>query len=348
MKRKLELKERTVNDHSVEDHINPAILELIPFKLRKIRCRHINYLILETDLGDMALWIHEGREANLALQLQILKCCQQKGLQGFLYPVNLQDGRSYARFDERGWFFLTPWPDCRKVSFRNLDDLTSLIKLISAFRGASYDLGLTFCLPELKDDFNLLFSFEEGIRSLNSFFLLARYRLRPTRFDRLFSAFFTEIVSEAELAYDYLKKSAYSRMFSELTTQNIIIYKLTRGNLRLASNGDAFCLHLSGLHWDLPIIDFMRVLVKTGRFWNWSSEWFNFMCKEYEKYFRITAEEQELIFAYLTFPWNLYRLSSIYYYNQAPWSHLKFDDKIERLFASEDSRIKLLAEVQKK
>jgi CotS family spore coat protein len=317
-------------------------LELIPTKPNRIRPFDRDCFIIETAYGKLALWIHHRSEAVLAYQIQILKICETCGTQGFLYPIPLTDGRTYAPLDERRWFYLTNWPELRKVSFRSATDLCFLVKLIAGFRKAMAGQGLGVSLPERNEDTELFSRFCQITQSLDSFALLAQNRLRPTQFDRLFLAHLPEAKNWLEQSLALLKKCGYNRLWATVTTQDIIINRLVRSNLMIHPTGAAFCLRLNDFRWDLPIIDLAILLIKTGRSGQWNPDWLNIILSEYREFFPITASEEGVLRAYLTFPWSFYRLAARYYYNRTQWPVFTFIEKMERVLADEKQRGQLI------
>lgn len=312
--------------------------ELIPIKPNQIHPFDRGCFILETACGKLALWVHHHSEAVLAYQIQILKICETCGTKGFLYPIPLTDGRTYAPLDERRWFYLTNWPELSKVSFRSATDLRFLVKLIAGFRKAMAVQGLGIGLPERKEDTELISHFSRIAQYFDSFALLAQNRLRPTQFDRLFLAYLPEARNWLEQALTLLKECGYNRLWATATTQNIIINRLVRGNLRIHDTGGAFCLRLNDFRWDLPIIDLAILLIKTGRSGQWNPNWLHSVLTEYREFFPITSSEEGVLRAYLTFPWSFYRLAARYYYNRTQWPLFAFIEKMERVLADEERR----------
>jgi CotS family spore coat protein len=328
--------------------IDPRILELVPLAPRKITRYEDDCIIWETSQGNLALWIYSGQESHLAYRNQILRVCQQNGLKNFIYPLSLNDGRLYAKYDERQWFFITHWPEFRDISFRNQVDLFSLVNLIITFRKIVADSGVFFYLPEPKEDVNLLNSYQEITDRLNSFALVAKFRLKPTQFDQMFMAHFPEVLIQANQAIAFLKESEYRHLISTVTTQNIIINRFTRSNLRFSIHeGVATILRFNNYDWDLPIIDLAILLVKTGRSSKWGIDWFYNIIMEYQKYFPISTAELEIIFSYLAFPWNFYRLAMRFYFNLMGWPLRTFIEKMERLLDEENHRAKFLIDFKK-
>ncbi|MCL6588390.1 MAG: hypothetical protein K6U80_00395 [Firmicutes bacterium] len=320
------------------------LLQLIPVKPNRIRPLDRGCFILDTAYGNLALWVHCRSEAVLAYQIQLLKICEASGAKGFLYPISLTDSRTYAPLGERRWFYLTEWPELRKVSFRSIGDLRLLVKLIAGFRNALSTQGLGFSLPERNEDPELISRFHRIAQCFDSFALLAQNRLRPTQFDRLFLAYLPEARRWVERAVTLLKKCGYTRLRATVTTQDIIINRLVRSNLRIHADGGAFCLRLNDFRWDLPVIDLAILLIKTGRSAQWDPNWLRIALAGYREFFPITPSEEGLLRAYLAFPWSFYRLAARYYYNRTQWPLFTFIEKMERVLADEGRRGKLVTE----
>ena len=104
-------------------------------------------------------------------------------------------------------------------------------------------------------NFNLLEKYQEITKQLNSFGMLARHRLRPTIYDRMFLAHLPEILDQANRAISILGRTDYRDLISQLTPHDIIMNKLTRHNLRVTSDNGAICLRFD------DIIGISRLLI---------------------------------------------------------------------------------------
>jgi CotS family spore coat protein len=318
--------------------IRPEVISLLPEKPRQIEAYYDDGYILRYDGDDLALWVHRGREAALALQFQILQLFMQQGLASFLYPLSLTDGRTYAELNQFCRFYVTPWPVLQKVRFSSIADLRAIVNLLGNFRKALHQNGFLFCLAERRINANLLEKYREALRQLNSFAMLAKHRLRPTAFDRQFLLYLSGFLEQAETALEIIKNSAYQDLISDLTPCDIIINNLTRHNLRMSDDGGIVCLQLNDCRWDLAIIDLAILLTKSGRSWNWEESWFQMILREYEHHFPISVTELQIIHSYLVFPWSFYRLASRYYYNRVEWPLRTFMEKMQRVVEDEGNR----------
>ncbi|HEX7713819.1 MAG TPA: hypothetical protein VF531_07325 [Bacillota bacterium] len=298
--------------------------------------------------GVMALWTFHGSEGALAYQHQMLKAFESQNTRGFLYPLPLSDGRTYAQLGERQWFYFTSLPPPGRVSFGNLKDLESVVELLVDFRKACERGGIWCCLPERKTTSNLLHRFQAILEHLKVFAALGKHRLRPTWFDRIFLQRLPEAESQAIEAIRYLETTRYFELWERLTGQDLILNKLVRSNLRLTPKREAVCLRVHDFSWDPPIIDLANLLVKTGRSAHWTPKWFSGVTGKYRESFSISDTEWEVIKAFLLFPWSFYRLASRYYYNRTEWSHETFITKLERLWDDEPNRRQFLDELLKK
>jgi CotS family spore coat protein len=323
--------------------IKPKVLELLPAKSKRVVPYYNDGYLLETDIGNVVLWTHRSPEAYLACQLQILQLCEQNGSVGFLYPMQLKDGRYYAEFNENSWFYITLWPDFEKVRFGNSSDLKAIVDLLVSFRKVIHDNGFLFYLTEKKSGFNLQEKYGEIKKQLDSFEMLAMHRLRPTAFDRQYLSYLPEARQQIVDALKILDNSNYQEALDGLSSPDIIINKLTRHNLGLDREQRAFCFQLDDFRWDLPIIDLAIFLIKTGRSSKWSSDWYQLILKEYEIHFPLNKLDHQIIHSYVTFPWSFYRLASRYYYNRVDWALWNFTEKMTRIMEDEPNRRRFLA-----
>ncbi len=322
--------------------INRQILTLIPDKPTGLLVVAPDFLILETVNRSLALWIYRGQEAVLASQNLLLTILERNGLPNFLYPVPLNDDRTYGQLDGRRWFYITDWPKLRRIFFSSIDDVISLVGLLLNFRRALNETGGSWIIPERKESINLLQKLPAIIESLNSFAYLAKFRLKPTSFDKLFLRYYSEAVYQVKQAFKLLIESDYQNLLANITSKDLIISRLVRDNLRISVNNETICLRCCDFRREPPVIDLGTVLVKTGRFMKWGFSWFHRVLSEYQKFFSISETEYKVLIAFLTCPWSFYRLAARYYYNRTEWPPGTYIDRLERILNEESNRIKLL------
>ncbi len=337
----MDFKEFNLHNKLIKFGITPKILELLPFKPEEIIPFYDEGFILESSQGSKALWFQRGREASLACQIELLEICQQHGFDGFLYPLALNDHRYYAELDEERWFYLTTWSDLRKIYFSSWEDIKAVINLLADFRSTFLKRGFLFSIPDRRPN-NLLLKYQESFNQLISFGMLAKHRLRPTEFDKIFLSYLPELLQQSKQAINIIENSDYFELLSKLTPKDIIINNLTRHNIKMTVDGKAVCLRLNAYQWNLPIIDLAILLIKTGRSGEWSENWYLNIINEYQQYFKINPSELQIIYSYLTFPWSIYRLASRYYFNRVEWTVRSFIDKMERLLGDEGKRVGFL------
>jgi CotS family spore coat protein len=325
--------------------IDCKILTLLPYKPIWLLPFAPDCLILETTNGSLALWIYRGPEAVLASQNLLLKTMELNGLPNFLYPLLLNDDRTYGRLDGRRWFYITGWPELRRIFFSNIDDVISLVNLLLDFRRTLNETGGGWIIPGRKESMNLLNKLPAIIESLNSFTYLAKFRLKPTSFDKLFLRYYPEAVHQVKQAFKLLVESEYQDLLANITSKDLIINRLVRNNLRISLKNKAICLRCHDFRQDLPIIDLGTILVKTGRSLQWNYSWFHQVLSEYQKLFPVSKTEYKVLLAFLTCPWSFYRLAARYYYNRTEWSSGAYIDRLKRILKEESNRIKLLAAI---
>jgi CotS family spore coat protein len=327
--------------------IDLGICSLLPDRLHKVTQFAPDCLILETDAGPRALWIHRGQEATLASQNLLLKILEACGVRNFLYPISLNDGSTYAPLDGRRWFYITPWPDTRRISFHNPDDSRLLVDLLLNFRKTLDFNGVGYFMPLRPEKTNLFYKFAAVIESLNSFAILARYRLKPTDFDNLYLKHYPTAVLQVQQALKHLAESEYQKLFAGITLKDLVINRLVRNNLRISTENRAICLRCNDCRPDLPVIDLGTLLVKTGRSLQWSYEWYQKVLTRYQRDYPLGRAEQKVLFAFLTCPWSFYRLAARYYYNRTAWSIGTYIERLKRVLRDEPYRIELLTVLEK-
>lgn len=294
--------------------------------------------MLETSLGKYALWLISEEEPRFLAELELLDILKRKQIEGFLYPIHLKNNHCYSTLADGRLFFITNWLELRQISYRN--DIKSLVKLITDFHMAICSSESSILMEEpLK---SLVDRYQDMIRYVNSFAMLASHRLFPTVFDQVFLRHWGEFVNEAELAIKLIQSSTYLKMFEAKESFRPIINNFNRSNLGVLPNGQAICISLKERTIDVPLMDLALLMLKTGRSNRWSKEWYDKIIEEYNESFQLTNEELEIIRAYLAFPWELYRLAARYYHNRVNWPVSVFVEKLERILEGKAERDKLL------
>lgn len=295
--------------------------------------------LLETTCGKYAMWVVAKEEPQLLVELELLRILEEKGVEGFLYPVKLRNNRFYDVLKDGRLFYLTDWLELRPISFRN--DFDSLLKLVIDFRNIMSTPGLPILKIKTQPK-SLVERYQEMIKSLKSFAMLASYRLHPTKFDRIFLEHWDGLIHEAESALELIRSSAYLNMAGTQDSFRPIINDFSRHNLRALPNGQAVCISLKETVLDIPLMDLASLMVKTGRANRWGHDWYNRIIKAYSESFPLTDEELEIIRAYIAFPWELYRLAARYYHNRVNWPVGVFVEKMGRILERNKEREKLL------
>lgn len=294
-------------------------------------------LLVKTETGSCALWFYRGHEAGLAWQCQMFQIALQNEFHGFLRPLLWLDQRTYRRFDERNWLYLTDAPALRKVHFHNPQDLTGLIGLIRDYRTLTRNCGFYYGGTAQAAMIRKLMT---AVQQIEIYKMLAEHRIRPTAFDRIFSKCFQFIHHHAMQALEGLKASAYQRLFAETNHRDRVLYNFTRHNLRMKRDGHVVMLRLNKCRRELPAIDLALCMARTGRANEWRFAWNRLVLEEYQKKFPVLGEEVPILETLLRFPWSLYRLCGRYYFNRVPWPIPQMVEKLERLLADEPRRLR--------
>lgn len=313
------------------------LIKLFPGPLRRVERINNKCFLLETSKGRNALWLVRGDESRLLAELNLLRLLEEQGVEGFLFPVRLKNNEFYGALGDDRFFYITDWPELKPISFRNDLCLNSLSQIVINFRKAFEQADLT-ALNLKNSETDLINEFQTMINFLKSFVLLARYRLNPTGFDRLFLESSPRFIATAELALSLIQDTVYPDIYAAQKGFQPLINNFSRSNLRSFPNDQAVCLSLKESSLDLPLLDLALLISKTGRANRWREEWAKKMIDLYQESFLLTEEDLKIIGAYLTFPWEVYRLTSRYYHNRVNWSVGTFIEKMERLMAVEEDR----------
>ncbi len=294
--------------------------------------------MLETSLGKYALWLISDEESRLIDELKLLDILQKNRIEGFLYPIHLKNNRCYGHLEDGRFFYITSWHELRRISYRN--DIRSLLKLITDFRMAICSSEASFLMKApLK---SLVDRYQDMIKYVNSFAMLASHRLYPTVFDQVFLKHWGEFVNEAELALKLIRSCAYLSLFGAKESFRPIINNFSRSNLGVLPNGQVICISLKERALDAPLMDLALLMVKTARANHWNQEWYDKTIEVYNESFPLTNEELGILRAYLAFPWEMYRLAARYYHNRVNWPVSVFVEKMKRILESKAERDKLL------
>jgi CotS family spore coat protein len=318
--------------------LNPALLQAIPFEVESVLHYEKNCFLLRTPARFIALWIHTGKEESLVQQLAVIAYCREKGFMGFLDPILLKSQNNYGSLDERSWFYLTNWPEFKKMRYRQAEHLKSVVRLIAEFRQTVADWEWTKELMKEKEGPNLAAKMDEVRCYFNAYGMLAQHRICPTGFDHLFIRSLPEILDKSDLAIEWMQNTDYLALRSESKNKRILINDFTRNNIGIQGSDQAVCLRLKNARTDVPVIDLAVLLSKTGRSNRWNRRWYDLVITEYQKIFSISDRELRIVTAYMAFPWSIYRLASRYYLNRVNWPTFLFVDKLERLLIDENER----------
>jgi len=295
--------------------------------------------LVETSRGKYALRMIREEESWLRGEMELLDLLKERQIKGFLYPVRLKDNSFYGILKDGGCFYLTDWPELKPISYR--DQIKSLLSLIIEFGSAlsSYD----FSKLQLKTRQKSLVSiYQDMIGSMKSFATLAVYRLNPTRFDQLFLKYWEDLVAEGDEALNLIESSNYLKMIAARDSLRPIINNFSRRNLRASQNNQAICLNIKDSLLDIPLLDLALLMLKTGRANRWNREWYDWIINTYNQSFILTNDDLEVVRAYLTFPWEAYRLGARYYHNRVNWPVSTFVEKMERILIGDEARRSLL------
>jgi CotS family spore coat protein len=324
--------------------LNFDILRQIPGRLVAVTPENKNCFVITTVNDNLCLWLHQGREESLNVQLALLEHCFQQGFTGFAAAVPLRNGRNYGKVNERCWFYLMKWACFEKVSFRNLDQLRSIVNLITAFHNSV--AGWTIPGEAYPREYPKLIDKMKGIkRYLAAFRMLAQYRINATKFDRLYLESLPHLEASVGEAMTLLEKSNYRELLATLKPDDLVINDFSRGNLRVARDGRVRILRVKNLRWDLPVMDLAALLLKSGRSQRWKRCWYDTLLAEYQKVANLGTADLAVVKAYLCFPWNMWHLINRYYLNRVAWPNYLFNDKLERLIADEENRVGLIAQI---
>lgn len=291
--------------------------------------------VMETSRGKYALWLVSVEEQHLQDILRLLQLLKESQIEGFLYPVRLKDGSFYGALKEGGHFYLTNWPELRGVSYRR--DLNSLLNLIINFREVLNSGDFTGFKTKTSP-LSLINHYQDMIKAMKSFAILAEYRLNPTGFDQLYRRNWKGFVAEAEFALEVIRSSAYLKLSAIKESLRPIINNFNRRNFRVFTNGQVVCVNIKDSSMNMPIMDLALLMVETGRANQWGREWYDHIIEKYNDQFLLTDEELGIIRAYLAFPWEAYRLTARYYHNRVNWPVIAFIEKMERILKSKEDR----------
>lgn len=321
--------------------IGPDLVKLFPGTVKRFYRINEACFVLEMSRKKFALWLVAEDEPRLLAEQELLRMIEAKGNGGFLFPVRLKNNSFYGVLEDGRLFYLTNWPELRPISLRNDFSIKSLVQLVINFRTVMDQSGLLVLNIETSGK-SLIDRYLDMIGSLKSFAMLARYRVHSTLFDQIFLKHSVLLVEEAELALNFVKSSAYIKMYEEKDSFRPIINNFSRSNLRTLPTGQVICLSLKESVLDVPLVDLALLLVKTGRANRWDLEWYDKIIKTYNKSFPLTNEDMKVICAYLAFPWEEYRLAARYYHNRVNWPVRVFVEKMERILDSKESSKRLV------
>jgi hypothetical protein len=325
--------------------LSPELLQAFPFEVESLRRYEKNGYLLRTPVQFAALWIHTGKEESLAQQLGVMAYCREKGFMGFLEPIPLNNQAEYGRVDERNWYYLTNWPELKKLRYHRAEHLKAVVKLIVDFRQTVADWEWPVNFLKGKEGPDLALKMEEIRQYFIAYGMLARHRIHPTGFDHLFIRSLPDFLQKCDLGIERMRRTDYLILRSDPQNHKVLINDFSRNNIGIQLSDQALCLRLKNVHTDLAIMDLAVLLSKTGRSNRWNRQWYDLAIDEYRKTFFISSQELRIVEAYISFPWNIYRLASRYYLNRVNWPAYLFVEKLERILVDERNRESLIVNI---
>jgi hypothetical protein len=325
--------------------LSPDFLQTLPFEVESLHRYEKNGYLLRTPVQFAALWIHTGKEESLAQQLGVMAYCREKGVEGFPESIPLKNQAEYGMMDERNWYYLTDWPELNKLRYHRAEHLNAVVRLIVDFRQTVAEWERPVIFLKGKEGLDLVLKMEEIRRFFIAYGMLARHRIHPTGFDHLFIRSLPGFLQKCDLGITRMRQTDYLTLRSDPKSHQVIINDFSRNNIGISLSGRALCLRLKNARTDLAIMDLAVLLAKTGRSNRWNRLWYDSTIAEYQKVFPISGQELRIVEAYISFPWNIYRLASRYYLNRVNWPAFLFLEKLERILMDEKNRELLIANI---
>ncbi|MHB8171814.1 MAG: CotS family spore coat protein [Thermincolia bacterium] len=267
---------------------------------------------LETDEGTLALKRVNYPAGELLFIRLVTDYLIKKGFLGLPQFFQTSQGESLAIWREQV-FYLSRWLPGRQVDYNNKEDLAATVRALARFhlasRGFKPDLGCT-----VRSNWGLWpHHFANRLIHLKEFALLARGKIHPTTFDRVFSSEVDRLYREGQQALDFLSTTSY-RFLAALGNEIgwVCHHDLAQHNVILNGHDIQF-IDFDYSFLDLPHHDLASLLIRNLRIHNWSLAKAWEIIDQYTEVFPLDRDDLLVILAKIWFPQEFWQYAFTYY-----------------------------------
>jgi CotS family spore coat protein len=257
----------------------------------------------------------------------------RKNLEGMPY-IN-HDGAIYVVMD---------LIEGRECIFENPVDLKNVSIALAKYHAAARNVNFTNC--NRNNNYKMIARFKSMIKSFESYLKIAQMHVNKSEFDKIFIDNFDYYISYAKAALKQLVNSPYKNLCSYKKT--LCHHDLAHHNIIIGEDENVYFVDFDYALVDLPYHDLSNLIRKAAKSNNWSKESYEIIMNAYAGINGITKEEEQVLYAYMLFPYDLYAIANCYYTKVKDWEEDEFLEKLKRKISYKEEREELLEYIRNK
>ncbi|OEH93049.1 CotS family spore coat protein [Bacillus solimangrovi] len=204
-------------------------------------------------------------------------------------------------------FVVYDWIDGTPFEFTNPEDVQMMMKGLAEF----HQWSIGYEPPEGVPIFRKLGRWPNHyIKRLQQMetWKLAAQRLPDDEFSQIYLQQIDPIIEDGWKILDELMNSHYKVWVAEQHQAPILCHQdYGTGNTLLGPDGDIWVIDLDTVSYDLPIRDLRKIIIPLmDTTVTWNDEEFNMMIDSYETVTPLTAEQKQVMYIDMLFPYELY------------------------------------------
>lgn len=298
-----------------------------PFKIEKID-PHRHVFCCQTDDGKKLLKPFYESEERLNLIIQAKEHLDQQGFNHFIPFLPTIDGQLYCRQGEQ-LYFLMHWIDGHLCNYDNPFELKRATQIFAQFHQAAKNFLPTLKIPSYLSKWPVIFL--ERISDLYACRHLASKRPKVNAFETRFLKVIDFYIQQAEKAYTMLSESSYLKICELAKRESPFCHHdLAHHNVIITINNQPLLIDFDYLLQDLHLHDLASILIRNGKASQWNLKRCQFILEVYQQIKPVTAEELEVMLAFMTFPYEIWFLAYQRYLAKKAWPEDYFTKELER------------------
>ena len=264
------------------------------------------------------------------------------------YPYIIQfkktlEGKPYINYNG-DLYVVMDLIEGRECIFENPIDLKKASIALAKYHEAARNVNFNNCVRN--NNYKMITRFKSMIKDLENYLKIAQIHVNRSEFDKIFIENFEYYIGYAKSALKQLVNSPYKSLCSQKKT--LCHHDLAHHNIIIGEDEKVYFIDFDYVLVDLPYHDLSNFIRKAAKSNNWSKETYEIIINAYAGVNGITAEEEQVLYAYMLFPYDFYAIANCYYTKIKDWEEEEFFDKLKRKISCREEREELLEYILKK